>query len=502
MKAGGEVPDPSADWQGPGQRRRKRFCWSDLLWSLIFPERNQRIMPTVPGLVLIGLALGIGSAAYNTASNILFITLSLLLACLILSGVMSWFNLREVCWRLLLQPPLRAGQETPVTLELWNRKRLLPTYGLWFDLSARPAPVGPQRAESTVTATSADIRAAFARAEQAAARATLHLRDRLDPGGQARLDWLFTPARRGIVRVELTSVGSLFPFGFLRKSHGTLLRREVIVWPAPVEYRFLRTAAALRQSDGERVTRPGSGNDLLALRRYQTGDSHRLIHWKASARMRQLLVRQFAAESAEGFSLWLETPAAVWIARGAIRAPLPPGGDAGGGFVHRRPAQLRGGERRGADRRPPRAGFGVVPRPGGAAGIQGGPAARPRGRVGRPVSGVPEPPQHHHLRPGGQPGRGRLHRWRKNGHSLVSTSCTSSGGCSAASWSWFRSGPCSTSTSTSGCWRASPLPPCSRSWCAPNCRRICRGWRTGSRFRSSWFFSRGISTRPARCCRR
>lgn len=312
MKAGGEVPDPSADWQGPGQRRRKRFCWSDLLWSLIFPERNQRIMPTVPGLVLIGLALGIGSAAYNTASNILFITLSLLLACLILSGVMSWFNLREVCWRLLLQPPLRAGQETPVTLELWNRKRLLPTYGLWFDLSARPAPVGPQRAESTVTATSADIRAAFARAEQAAARATLHLRDRLDPGGQARLDWLFTPARRGIVRVELTSVGSLFPFGFLRKSHGTLLRREVIVWPAPVEYRFLRTAAALRQSDGERVTRPGSGNDLLALRRYQTGDSHRLIHWKASARMRQLLVRQFAAESAEGFSLWLETPVAVW----------------------------------------------------------------------------------------------------------------------------------------------------------------------------------------------
>ena len=56
-------------------------------------------MPTVPGLVLIGLALGIGSAAYNAASNILFITLSLLLACLILSGVMSWLNLRGVCWR-------------------------------------------------------------------------------------------------------------------------------------------------------------------------------------------------------------------------------------------------------------------------------------------------------------------------------------------------------------------------------------------------------------------
>jgi uncharacterized protein (DUF58 family) len=313
MRAGREVADPSVDWAGPGAgRRRARFRWNELLWALIFPARNQRIMPTVPGLVLIGLALGIGSAAYNTASNILFITLSLLLACLILSGVMSWLNLRGACWRLLLQPPLRASQETPVTLELWNRKRWLPTYGLWFDLSARPVPLGPQRPESTVTTTSGEFRTAWARMEQLTARATLRLRERLDPGGQLRLDWLFTPARRGIVRVELASVGSLFPFGFLRKSHGTLLRREAVVWPAPVEYRILRSAAAVRQTDGERVTRPGSGDDLLALRRYQPGDSHRLIHWKASARLQQLLVRQFAAESAEGFSLWLETAPAVW----------------------------------------------------------------------------------------------------------------------------------------------------------------------------------------------
>jgi uncharacterized protein (DUF58 family) len=60
------------------------------------------------------------------------------------------------------------------------------------------------------------------------------------------------------------------------------------------------------------VARPGAGNDLLALRRYQAGDSHRLIHWKASARLRQLMVRQFAAESAEGFFLWLETPPGSW----------------------------------------------------------------------------------------------------------------------------------------------------------------------------------------------
>jgi uncharacterized protein (DUF58 family) len=312
MKAGREIADPSFDWQGPGVRGRRRWRWSEILWALILPARNQRVRPTVSGLVLIGLAFGIGSAAYNAASNILFITLSLLLACLILSGVMSWLNLRGVCWRLLLAPPLRAGQEKPVILELWNRKRLLPTYGLWFELAARPVPAGPQRPEATLRATSGEIRAAFFRLEQSTATTVLPLRERLDPGGEAQLDWVFTPSRRGRVRVELASVGSLFPFGFLRKNHGTQLRDEAIVWPAPVEYRFTRTAAAGRQAESGRVARPGAGNDLLALRRYQTGDSHRLIHWKASARLRQLMVRQFAAESAEGFFLWLETPPGGW----------------------------------------------------------------------------------------------------------------------------------------------------------------------------------------------
>ena len=60
------------------------------------------------------------------------------------------------------------------------------------------------------------------------------------------------------------------------------------------------------------MPRAGTGGDLLALRRYTMGDSHRLIHWKASARTRTLLVRQFAAESAEGYSMWLRTDGGVW----------------------------------------------------------------------------------------------------------------------------------------------------------------------------------------------
>lgn len=304
----------AATWSGPGARGLRRpFTWNALLWSLVWPQRAHRIVPTASGVVLIGLAMGIGTAAYNSSSNILFITLSLLLACLILSGVLSWFNLRGVTWRLHLAPPLRAGQEAVVALALRNAKDFLPTYGLWFELAARPLrDTAGFRPESTWTGRDLDVRKILAQADAADQRTQLAMRARLEPQGESRLDWVFKPERRGALRVELASVGSLFPFGFLKKSIGTRVAAEVAVWPAPVEYRRHPVAALRRPAGGARVARAGSSGDLFALRRYETGDSHRLIHWKASARTRTLLVRQFAAESAEGFSLWLRTDAEVW----------------------------------------------------------------------------------------------------------------------------------------------------------------------------------------------
>ncbi|HVU32452.1 MAG TPA: DUF58 domain-containing protein [Opitutaceae bacterium] len=290
-----------------------RFTWNALLWALVFPQQARRIVPTIPGGVLVALSLGIGMAAYNSSSNILFLTLALLLTCLILSGVLSWLNLRGVLWRLRVAPALRAGHDTMVTVELRNEKSFLPTYGLWFNLVARrrTAPE-QQRAESTLTAPGAEVRAVLAEAEAASIRGRVALRDRLDSGGAAQLEWVFQPRRRGRLRIELASVGSLFPFGFLRKDVGTSVASDVVVWPAPVEYRHLGPAAARRQTGDQRVVRAGTGSDLMAVRRYTTGDSHRLIHWKASARTRQLLVRQFAAEIAEGYVVWLQADAGMW----------------------------------------------------------------------------------------------------------------------------------------------------------------------------------------------
>lgn len=301
----------AADWDGPGApaRSRRGIDAPTLLWALVFPVRRHRIGLTLPGFFLMLLAMGIGSAAYNTASNILFITLSLLLACLLLSGLLSWFNFRGVCWRLVTHGRWRAGHEALVTVEIRNRKRWLPTYSLGVELTARPK-LAPAAEKSVREPT---VREALAEAEKLVTRGRLWVRERIEAGGSAGFEWPVKPERRGEALVELVAVGSLFPFGFLRKSIGIAMKRTVLVWPAQTAYRWTGAAAMRSGSQGRRTARIGRGDDLLALRDYAPGDSHRSIHWKASARLGHLMVRQFAAESHEGYVMCLDTAADRWL---------------------------------------------------------------------------------------------------------------------------------------------------------------------------------------------
>jgi|GEM_PF-170448 len=311
MSSPSDLASLSNRWQGPGapDRPRRGIDWKTLLWFLVFPPKRHHISMTMPGFFLMGVSMGIGTAAYNTASNILFITLSLLLACLLLSGLLSWFNFMGVSWRLPPAGPWRAGHDTLISVQVKNGKQWLPTYGLWFDFITYPTP----REMTTGEETALKVREVLKAFEKSVIHGRVALRERLEPKGEMAVEWGYRPEQRGVAVLALAGVGSLFPFGFLRKSMGAGYKQTVLVWPASIEYQW-RSGAAVQAGgqQGRRTARAGGGEDLLALRKYSQGDSHRLIHWKASARLGQMMVRQFAAESRDGFTLRLDTPAQVW----------------------------------------------------------------------------------------------------------------------------------------------------------------------------------------------
>ena len=279
------------DWTNPnffenasgGERR-----FFSLFICQFMSPRMPRTKLTLTGWVLILVALGIGSAAYNTASNILFLSLSLLLSTLVLSGILSQINFRKLQWVLRVPKHLRAGERGLAEIELRNEKHFFPSMSLCFRIG---------NSESVRTE-------------------SIYLPTVISAGARSSVDWGFVPSQRGRFRVELSAVESQFPFSFLMKSLGISLSEEVIVWPKRVEFSFEPERLGYRHHMGGARKQPGAGSDLLNIRAYERGDSPRLVHWKASARMGKLVVRQFAQEGVGGFHLYVDPTDSGWTEAG------------------------------------------------------------------------------------------------------------------------------------------------------------------------------------------
>ena len=251
--------------------------------QLIKPPRGHRTLPTKAGSLLIVITIGVGTAAFNTGQNILYLSLALLLSTILVSGILSWLNFKGLRWRLQAGTHARAGQLHPVRLELQNTKRRLPSYALSFLLQT----------------------------QRSGDRHLLTLRDRIEPQGEGTLEWDWRPQRRGRETLQLSGLVSRYPFGFLKKSISDSVTSEVVIWPARIDYTFTPSLPGWRWASGDR-RRKGDGVDLVAVRDYRSGDPLRRIHWKATARIGRLQVRETEQDHHPAYTLWVDPSARVW----------------------------------------------------------------------------------------------------------------------------------------------------------------------------------------------
>ncbi len=232
------------------------------------------------GIMLISLA------ALNTGNNLLFLILASLIATILMSGILSSITLSGVAMRLELPEHIFAGQPVRARIELENEKLTLPSFSL--------------RVEAVQTKGGS----------AAALLETPVYFPYLPKKGRVSQSVPITFAKRGAYRQDAFRIVTRFPFGFLQKSHRVELRTEALVYPSvePTED-FFEILPGL-QGALESLSK-GRGQDLYALRDYLPTDSARHVHWKASARLGSLMVREFTRE--EDCRVLLVLDPRVWV---------------------------------------------------------------------------------------------------------------------------------------------------------------------------------------------
>lgn len=230
--------------------------------------RPPRVLrPTRAGWWFFGIVLGVGFAALNTGNNLLYMVLSLMLAFLVLSGLLSEASLRGVRVRRVLPGEMAVGSLSTVAVEITNDQPRLASFAV------------------VIVDRLADKRAA-------GRIFVLHA----GPRQTVRRHYRLRPERRGPLAFEGFEVFTRFPFGLFSKSLTIRSRETALVYP---EIEPVASVADLGRprGHGEQVSAPaGTGADAVGLRSYAPGDAIRRVHWRASLRKRELLVRDVESE--------------------------------------------------------------------------------------------------------------------------------------------------------------------------------------------------------------
>lgn len=119
--------------------------------------------------------------------------------------------------------------------------------------------------------------------------------------GVTRVVRSIVPNQRGWYQPERLRLETVYPLGLFRAWSWLDLNWRILSFPKPVIALNRPPSAAVVTGE---VNPPGSGNDDFSqLRDYVSGDDQRHIHWRASAKMDRLIVKEFTEGGAS--NQWL-----------------------------------------------------------------------------------------------------------------------------------------------------------------------------------------------------
>jgi uncharacterized protein (DUF58 family) len=262
------VPLVIPDWL----LRFRRHARDDGSGGVSIHPRSLYILPTRQGLLLALVLLLMLAGSINYGSNLGH------LITFLLGGI--WLSAILHTWRNLLGLRLRPGQVSPV----FAGQQAL--FQLRVDNPSTLQRFGIVLKQKKHQGESTDL-----------------------PAGESRLMHLPLPTeRRGVLPLPEVTLHTIYPLGLFRAWSYAELDLNCLVYPQPAPSGRPPTEASYTSS--ENGDRGVGADDFVGLRVYRPGDSPRHIDWKAFARQRGLLSKQFGGDRTERLQLdWDLLPA-------------------------------------------------------------------------------------------------------------------------------------------------------------------------------------------------
>jgi uncharacterized protein (DUF58 family) len=206
----------------------------------------------------------------------LYLLLGMLLALIVVSGIMSELSLRDLT--VLRRLPLRAqvGRAHLVEIEVYNHKRRVPSYAI--------------EVEDLRAGQPADKRCFFLKISPKSAQVAAYRR---------------TPTRRGRDVHVGFRIATRFPFGLFEKSREVPADGDLVIYPA-VDPVHLAATAQGRSPGADTVVGHGRGEEFVGVKLMRDGEDPRDVHWRKSASVGQLVMRERAREMRPDVTLTLD----------------------------------------------------------------------------------------------------------------------------------------------------------------------------------------------------
>jgi uncharacterized protein (DUF58 family) len=222
---------------------------------------------TREGRAFLFVTVGVGLAAVNTANNLLYLVLGLLLSLLLVSGVLSDLALWRLQIKRRLPTRLFAGRRSLVDVVLLNEKRWLSSVSVETVDEVDGVDIEPAR---------------FVR---------------VAAGETGIASYAFEAHRRGIVELGVMRVLTRYPFGLIEKGYTMFLPDEVVVYPRLLDH-VVTPPIRPMQGEAAPIHKTGRGSEFAgSVRFYREGDEARDIHWKRTASRGELVVREHEQDS-------------------------------------------------------------------------------------------------------------------------------------------------------------------------------------------------------------